>query len=539
MKQANTHLGSPQIRYVCVVMEGLVRFSRSCMVGALIALDYNYHTWGLEDGSPESDLAYKLCHRRSAERLVELALKNGGLYVKSGQGFASMNHILPKEYCETMAILQDQASSSPLEDVRQVFREEFDGKDVTDLFSFFEEEPCAAASMAQVHRATTKEGRRVAVKVQYLDMVDRFEGDMFTMELLMNIAAWMYPGFDFGWLMRKMHKELAAELDFEQEARNAETCLEEVKHLGNIYVPEVISSLSTKRVMTTEFIDGCKVTDIEALDRMGVDKREMMDGIVRVFSHQIFCTGFVHADPHPGNILIRKVKGRTQIVLIDHGLYTHIPNQFRVSLCEFWRASVLRDEVAMEKHADSMRVDGFRLLATILFQRPYTNGKVGFKSKVTPEDIALMQKQSAEHMDVIVDILKQMPYFMSLVLRNINLVRSINSDLGSPSNRLSIMGRGAVEGRRQWNHSEVIVSDITTIESASSPHGRSGLASAMPRAGLLDRLIMSWEVLIYEYCLRRDEFARSCTRYYFRFLQFIGLAPADLGEVLEDYISSA
>jgi aarF domain-containing kinase len=436
----------------------LVRYTRTLLTGLVVALDYK--TLALyQYGTPQYAQARSRIHKRTANRLLRLCRANAGVYIKAGQHLASMNHILPKEYTETLAVLQDQAPARPFSVIEQTFFEQL-GAPLDHFFSFVEEKPIAAASLAQVHRGWLSDGTQVAIKVQYPDFERLSWGDLFSIEVVAGMIAWSFPEFNFGWVVGEFEKHLAMEMDFVSEANNAERLAHNFAHNPRIYVPKIYWDMTRRKVLCMEFIHGAKITDVPKLEQMNISKREVAQLLHELFCEQIFIHGFIHSDPHPGNILVRHLPSspaHPQLVLLDHGLYRTLDEPFRLDYCHLWKAIFTGDKKAVEKYARRMGAgEHHEMFSIILTFRPLVKDGGGDMMKMVKdnemnvEQVRLIRAQMRERdfHAVFSDLLENIDRRLLLVLRTNNLIRSIIKDLeeGGSVDRFLVMARYAIRG---------------------------------------------------------------------------------------------
>lgn len=339
---------------------------------ALIVADYKYSLRNETPGSEAYQLKLSAAHKRSADRIRRLANLNGGVYTKAAQFITSLNGV-PMEYRKSLCALEDQAESRPFSEIKHVIMSEFAGKSLDELFLYVEEKPIAAASLAQVHRAISRTGEPIAVKVQYPLTERCFYSDLSNLSLAIRFVRLAFPSIELDWVVSKFTTEIEKELDFVAEGKNSEAIAALFKGRKILKIPRIDWTLTSKKVLTMELIEGIKINDKETLLRNGIDPRRLVESLYEVFGEMIFCRGFFHADPHPGNIMVQNVgtRGNFRIVLLDHGLYRRLDDEFRVNFCVLWKSLFPYDEPRLLKVCKKLRIVSHFQYFPLLISRTY------------------------------------------------------------------------------------------------------------------------------------------------------------------------
>jgi predicted unusual protein kinase regulating ubiquinone biosynthesis (AarF/ABC1/UbiB family) len=283
---------------------------------------------GLKD-APDRRIKH---HKWSAQHLYELASRRQGLLIKFGQIVGSRPDLIPDEYIDVLSKLQDQVPPRPYGVVKKAVETELK-RPLTDVFESFEREAIASASLAQVHRAVLKDGRVVAVKVQYPGIQEIVETDLANIRFLIRILAIFERNLDFTPIIEEISQNAPMELDFINEGHNAEMIAANFGERDNIIVPKIYWEYSTRRVLVMEFLDGIKITDLAGLDREGIDHQAVAQLVTDAYCEQLYLHGLFHADPHPGNLFVRPPAqrgGEPKLIMLDFGLCRKLDDKFRL-----------------------------------------------------------------------------------------------------------------------------------------------------------------------------------------------------------------
>ncbi|CAB9514309.1 aarF domain-containing protein kinase 1 [Seminavis robusta] len=405
-------------------------------------------------------------HKHAAQRLVKLCRTNAGVYIKIGQHLANMDYLIPQEYIDGLSCLLDDAPTSTYEQVQQVVQEELGGTP-EQLFNDFDPVPIASASLAQVHVAYDKStGQKLAIKVQHQGLRETCKGDLLALTTVVHTLEFFLEDFNFGWIADEIAPQLPLELDFANEGRNAERAASFLQQRQkrqqdhpDVVIPKVHWQQTSKRVLCMAFEEGFRATNVEAIRQANMKPKDVAQLISRVFHSQTFLDAWVHCDPHPANVLLRKspVTGKPQMVLVDHGLYKQLDDDFRITYAELWKALMMADIPTIQSSCQKLGVDGmlYTLLSGLLTARPFDevversktgsfdlSGKVQHKSQ---QDKAVIRGYAQKFLVDILTMIDKLPRQMVLLLKMNDCLRHIDYALGSPTNNLVVAGRVAAQ----------------------------------------------------------------------------------------------
>jgi predicted unusual protein kinase regulating ubiquinone biosynthesis (AarF/ABC1/UbiB family) len=289
-------------------------------------------------------------YRQTATQFRALAIRMGGVMIKVGQFLSSRLDVLPPEITDELSGLQDEVPPEDFQDIRRIAETEL-GTRLEETFESFDETPMAAASLGQVHRARLCQRNSesqpfcdVVVKVQRPHIEQLIEVDL---SALRRVGGWLEKyrpireRVDVRALIGEFATTIHEEIDYLAEGRNAETFSANFEGKPRVHVPRVVWDHTTRRVLTLEDVFAIKITDYEAISAAGIDRGEVARQLLDTYLKQIFEDGFVHADPHPGNLFVTPLRARTgdgktdwKLTFVDFGMVARVPANLRDGLRE-------------------------------------------------------------------------------------------------------------------------------------------------------------------------------------------------------------
>ena len=277
----------------------------------------------------------------------ETAVKCGVLMIKLGQFLSSRVDLLPEQAIAVLSSLQDEVPPAPFAHVVEIIESEL-GRPIEDVFSVLERKCTAAASLGQVHKAIlASTGETVAVKIQRPNCDQLVRLDLRTLKFVIWVITRFVNTHNFIDLMAvydEFQRTVYEEIDYVREAANAKRFKEMFKDDPMIYIPRVYEEYASQRMLVLEWIDGIKVSDYAALAAEGIDNLEVAERAVRAYFYQFFEVGFFHADPHPGNLFVKRSTGDGPVIaLVDFGMVGTLTREMKRSMKEMFMAFIERD----------------------------------------------------------------------------------------------------------------------------------------------------------------------------------------------------
>ena len=293
-------------------------------------------------------------HERNAKRLYRGCVSLRGVFIKMGQVLSIMGTFLPRCYGRELEKLQDNVPPHPFRHIAKSFTSAF-GVHPDDAFASFSHEPIAAASLAQVHEATTHEGDRVAVKLLYPNVATVVRVDMRVIGWGLKVYKWFVPIGQLDRFLEQLRDMLERETDCLNEARCCERMAANFVDEPDMLFPAIYHDLTSKSVLTMSFMDGVKISDKDALRDLGLDPTDVARRLVQGFFKQVFADRFFHADPHPGNFFVQRgPEGEPRIVLLDFGAASDVRDNLAEGMLKVLGGYMAKNDVQVVEGIERM-----------------------------------------------------------------------------------------------------------------------------------------------------------------------------------------
>jgi len=288
--------------------------------------------------SPVTDPEFSAARRQLAVDLRDILILLGPTFIKVGQLLSTRIDVLPVEVIQELAQLQNDVPGFPAKRARAIIAQEL-GAPVEELFATFTDTPLAAASLAQVHRATLKDGSEVVVKVQRENLRELFDIDLQNINLVARVADRLDPateaiGANWAGIADTSGTVLYREIDFDNERRAAEEFGNNFKDIPQVKVPTMVPEFCTKRLICMEYCPGVKISDTEELEKQGFDQVHISNTLTTSYLEQLCRHGFFHCDPHPGNLAVDSGYPGGRVVYYDFGMMERVEPAVRKGFVE-------------------------------------------------------------------------------------------------------------------------------------------------------------------------------------------------------------
>ncbi len=295
--------------------------------------------------------------RKVAVSFRETALALGGLLIKLGQFLSARADLLPQVALNELTLLQDEVTAAPFRYVATAIEHEF-GRPLSELYSYVEEKPTAAASLGQVHRAKLLSGEDVAVKVQRPLIYRLVRADLGALRFVIWVITHIYRNankfIDLNALYREFSRTVYEELDYVAEGRSAERFARMFADDPTVKAPKIYWDYTKRRVLTLEWIEGIKISNYPAIEAAGLNRKQIADRTIRSYFKQILEEGFFHADPHPGNLFVQPGPNGPIIAFVDFGMMGTVSRSLKRGLRKCFFAVAGRDARGLIEGMDEL-----------------------------------------------------------------------------------------------------------------------------------------------------------------------------------------
>ncbi len=370
---------------------------------------------------------------KRAKWFTNQLIKLGSAFIKIGQLLSARPDLIPNTWIQELSKLQDQVPNFSFEQVEETIKKELGSK--SDEIDQIISEPVGSASLAQVHRATLKNGKKVVFKVQRPNLKELFIIDLGIMQqiagLLQKNKNWS-RGRNWVEIAKECKKVLLKELDFNCEAQYAARFRQQFLDDENIEVPEVIWDMSSEKVLCLSYIEGTKISDLKKLQNKGIDLPKIAEIGAISYLKQLVNYGFFHADPHPGNLA---VSNTGKLIFYDFGMMGNISNNLQTSLGAMVKAAALRDASTLVSQlqqagliSKDIDIGPVRRLVRLMLKEALT----------PPFSPNIIEKLSGDLYELVYETPFQLPVDLIFVMRALSTFEGVGRMLDPRFNLVSV-----------------------------------------------------------------------------------------------------
>lgn len=379
-------------------------------------------------------------HDFCGKTMLKLAYANGGVCVKIGQHLSAMSHVIPEDITKYLKQLQSECQKQPIDNIVTVLKNELGARytHISDLVT----EPVGTASIAQVHKAKLN-GKDVVIKVQHLDIAENADQDI---RLLRWFCSKIKNSKQFGhkfnlnWLVEELAVLLQDELNFVKEASNATEARHNHGHLPWLVIPRIYQEYTTPKILIMDYEEGEMIDNKEFYIKNKIDPRKVIERISYLFNEMIFIKGFLHSDPHAGNLRIRKNGpiGPVQIILLDHGQYKRFSSVFHYNYCNFLNAVMTSNAENILKYSKNLNINKESLAQQLACMMTGMNWQ-----QIVDHTMVTKGRKNAgswgsgdrtkdlvnKHLDKALEILENIPSELTIIMKSNDLIRCLEHKL--------------------------------------------------------------------------------------------------------------